>query len=201
MRAALTALRSLSLTARTIDNANRIETLLEMRDRLQLLLQDNGLPEDQAGGISWQIIHWLRLSWGGRTLTRQWWGFSSSAPLLEEQQALLNVTADPVKSRRGRELRAVVWSILVASNLAPRSCFTASDIAVLIETEWSGIYLPKGDELDREERDRQLYEMFDGMGTIDRIRETLGLSQSRAYETYKRILTEKSNREQPGFKF
>jgi len=195
LRAAATALRSLSLSARPQQTDSRIETLLEMRERIDDLLQEQGLAPLAASGVSWQIIHWLRTNWGGRTLTRHWWGFCATGDTGETLPGV-NVTADPVRSHRGRELRAVIWGML-SSNLIPRTCFTATAVTAMIETELAGVYLPKGDELDRLQQDQKLFELFSGMDSLDKIRETLGLSQSRAYERFKAIQRSREKKEQP----
>jgi Mor family transcriptional regulator len=194
--------RGLSLADRKASEP--CETLYNMRDRIAELLQDHGMDEAISEAVAGQIIDWLRKSWGGRSLTRQWWGFVTGglqASSIEVDGELFPMFSDPVKSRRGRELRAVVWATLVFSRSAeraiiPRPCYLATEIAALVEHEWATIYVPKGEEIDRQTRDREIYKAFDGLGNIDKMT-ALGVSQSTAYEVYKRVAAEKVKREQP----
>ncbi len=202
MNAAVRLVRGLGMADRKASEP--CETLYNMRDRIAELLQERDVAEAAAELIAGHIIDWLRKSWGGRTLTRQWWGFVNGglqATSLEVDGELFPVFSDPVKSHRGRELRAVVWEILCRGkkSFAPtggRICYLATEIAALVEQEWATIYVPKGEEIDRQARDREIYKAFDGLGNIDKMT-ALGISQSTAYEVYNRVRTEKVKREQP----
>jgi hypothetical protein len=179
-----------------------------MRDRIAELLQERGLPEAEAIAAAGRMIDWLRKSWGGRTLTRQWWGFAKGGEggTVNGEENLLPFTphpsllSDPVKSKRGRELRAVVWGIL-ALHPSPftinRICFSATEIAAMVERDWATVYVPLGEDLDRQARDQEIYKAFDGLGRMEKCT-ALGVSQSTAYERFRRMAADTEKREQPG---
>lgn len=195
LRAAVRLVRGLSLDQRT-PNRDPCETLYNMRDRIAELLQDRGYADSTADRIAGSIIDWLRTHWGGRTLTRQWWNFAAGSGPNEGTGELLRVEGDAVKSQRGRELRAVVWGIMVVAPL-PGICHAATAIAALVEHDWATIYLPQGGHIDRRDRDRQVGQKFAGLGSIDQVI-ALGVSQSRAYEINRRTQRERDKKEQPG---
>lgn len=200
--AAMRLVRGLALADRESSGRDPLETLSLMRDGIAELLQERGLPEAAAASITVRVIDWLRKNWGGRTLTRQWWGFVISgkqATGIEIDGELFQVHADPVKSKRGRELRAVVWGILIShpSSLISHPCRVATAITALIENEWATIYVPRGDDLDRQARNRKIHHEFSGLGRIDEMMPH-GLSQSTLYAINKRISDAKEKREQPG---
>lgn len=202
MKAAVRLVRGLALADRKASGP--CETLYEMRDRIAELLLEHGINEFSAEAISDRIIDWLRKSWGGRSLTRQWWGFVNGglqSSSIEMDGELFPVFSDPVKSVKGRELRAVVWAELADAPPFLKGglggiCRIATEITALVEQEWATIYVPKGEEIDRQARDREIYKAFNGLGDIDKMT-ALGISQSTAYEVYNRIAATRSKREQP----
>lgn len=199
IRAAVRLVRGLSLDQRN-QSADRDKTLIIMRDRIAELLQDHGVAGNVAESAAGQIIDWLRnpAVCGGRTLTRQWWGFfvnGKQACSMEIDGELIKVERDPVKSLRGRELRAAAWAVLAPLSIA-RICHLASEIAAMVESDWATVYVPLGEDLDRQARDNAIHQAFAGLSSIERVT-ALGVSQSTGYEVYKRLEGQRQKRQQP----
>lgn len=179
------------------------ETLREIYDHIVEAINGDA-SSDQAAAIAVHVTEWIRHNWAGRTLTRKWWGPAGGVADPEQSGILIEVAADPVRSIRGRELRAVAWTILASSTtmwVGGRRgiCRIANAIALAVESEWSRttIYVPSAKEVDRAIRDAQVWRDFDDLSTIDRVIDKYGLSQRQIYDIAKKVQAEKDLREQP----
>lgn len=181
------------------------EILRATHHELVEALVDAGVAEQPAADVALQVVEWIRGNWGGRTLTRIWWGFPTGkqTPDAETSAELLPVASDPVKSFRGREVRTVAWSILVQQP-APLAgvCRLASLIALTVERclaliGGGGSYIPKAAEVDRAQRDQDVWSRFHWLGNIDQVIARTGLAQSQLYAIKRRVQKERDAREQP----
>jgi Mor family transcriptional regulator len=175
------------------------ETLRDIYDKIEDLIistHGNFLSVD----IPLYITEWIRKNWSGRTLIPGWWGRILAEDHID-QGTLIDVAADSLRTMRGRELRAVVWSILAlqVAGQVTGICRLATAIAQLVETEWSRqpVYIPKAPEVDRAFRDALVWQQFSGFANIDRVVIGHGLSQSSIYTIYRRLQKDREAREQP----
>lgn len=175
------------------------ETLRDIHDKVEEVLLEAAVPAEIAAAVAVQVTEWIRRTWGGRTLTRQWWQRVMTAPVDDQPQLITEAPpADPVKSVRGRDLRAYAWACLVPFRL-PGTCRLATAITALVESEWGGgIYVPAAPEIDRELRDLAVWQKFAGLSSFDGIIQGHKVSQARIYEIYRRVQKDKDRIEQPG---
>ena len=179
------------------------ETFRDIHDKILEAIAGE-TPSPQAAAIAVHVTEWIRHNWAGRTLTRKWWGPLGGAVDRDQSGTLIEVSADRVRSLRGRELRTVAWTILASSPALwvdgwRDICRIATTIAVAVESEWSRtvIYVPSAKEVDRAIRDAQVWRDFDKLSTIDRVIDKYGLSQRQIYDIAKKVQDEKDLREQP----
>lgn len=178
------------------------EILRATHNEIVEALVEAGVANEAAAEIAIQVVEWIRKNWGGRTLTRIWWTFDGRGADQETTTDTLpgvQARQDPVKSLRGRELRAAAWGI-VALLPAADCCRLASTVAQTVEgcLALGVIYIPKGEEVDRAIRDQLVYNKFRWLGNIDQVIDRTGLSQSQLYAIKRRVQKEREEREQPG---
>ncbi|MFH1027694.1 MAG: Mor transcription activator family protein [Pseudomonadota bacterium] len=175
------------------------ETLRDMYDKLNETLV-NLEAMSATVDIALYVTEWIRTNWSGRTLIPSWWE-PSSPPVSDADQELpgVEVVSDPVRTRRGRELRLVAWEIMALQGL-PRSCEVAEALAARVEAEWSRVqvYVPKAPAVDRAIRDAAVWRDFSGFSTIGKVVQAYNLSQSVIYDIARRVQKDKDAREQPG---
>ncbi|MFH1027800.1 MAG: Mor transcription activator family protein [Pseudomonadota bacterium] len=175
------------------------ETLRDMYDKLnETLIELEAVSE--TVDIALHCTEWIRANWSGRTLIPSWWE-AISPPAVDTEQELpgVEVVIDPVRTRRGRELRLAAWEIMALRGL-PRSCEVAGAIAARVEAEWSRVqvYVPKAAAVDRAIRDAAVWRDFGGFHTIGKVVQAYNLSQSVIYDIARRVQKDKDAREQPG---
>jgi len=175
------------------------ESLRDLYDKLDETLIELG-EEPAAVNIALYVIEWIRKHWNRRVLTPGWWGVVPTEPASDGEQDLpgVDITPDPVRTVRGRELRLAIWEIIAMQRLA-RSCRLATALAARVEAEWSHhpIYVPIARKVDRAVRDAAIWRDFGGYRTIDMVVERHNLSQSVIYDVFRRLQKEKAAREQP----
>jgi len=179
------------------------ETLRDIHDKILYAITGEEVTAP-AAAIAVQVTEWIRHNWAARTLTRKWWGLMGGGADAGQSGTLIEVSVDPVRSHRGRQLRAVAWGILATSPDGWRDiCRVATVIAVAVESEWSRttIYIPSGKEVDRAIRDAGVWLDFSHLDTIDRVIAKYGLSQRQIYEIARRVQDDRDLREQPSFGF
>lgn len=174
------------------------ETLRDVHDLILEIAGEHATPDQ----IALRITEWLRHTWGGRTLTRQWWEFARKPESDADTLPLPYVASGElatVTSARGRELRLAAWQIIIAAQPSPGPCRLANAVAAGIELEWSrtSIYIPKGHSAERVLRNQQIWRSFSGLASIGQVIATSGLSQSSIYTINRRIRKEKDLFEQP----
>lgn len=173
------------------------ETLRDIHDKLVETLDELGL---EPGDIAFQVVEWIRRNWNRRVLIPSWWGAVPAEPAAAGEQDLpgVEVETDPVRTLRGRELRAAVWEIAALRGLSG-SCHVATALAARVESEWSHhqVYVPIASNVERAVRDAAIWQDFGGFKTIDRVVEKHNVSQSVAYDIFRRLQKEKNAREQP----
>lgn len=161
---------------------------------------DNGAASDTVD-IAWYVTEWIRANWSRRILTPSWWGPAETRGEEGAELPGIKPAADRVKTERGRELRLVVWEIIVAR--APETkqvCYLATAIARCVEDHWSkgrGVYIPHAACVDRAVRDAQVWRDFGGLSTIDRVIDVHQVSQNVIYTIFRRLQKDKDAREQP----
>ncbi|MRR33173.1 hypothetical protein EG829_00535 [bacterium] len=173
------------------------ETLRDLHDKLAETLEEMGV---EPGDIAFQVVEWIRRTWNRRVLIPSWWGAVPAEPAAAGEQDLpgVGVEPDPVRTLRGRELRTAAWEIMALRGL-PGSCRVATALAARVEAEWSRhqVYVPIARNVERAARDAAIWQDFGGFKTIDRVVATHNVSQSVAYDIFRRLQREKNAREQP----
>ncbi|GFO67902.1 hypothetical protein GMLC_14810 [Geomonas limicola] len=180
------------------------ETLRDIHDKILDAISGDEVTSTDAA-IAVHVTEWIRRNWGARTLTRKWWGMLRGEVDGDQSGTLVEVSADPVGSLRGRELRAAAWVILSGSRAMwieqgrRGICEVASLIAVTVEAEWTRttIYIPSGKEVDRAIRDAHVWRAFGGLADIDGVISTFRLSQRQIYDIVKRVQGKRDRQEQP----
>jgi len=179
------------------------ETLRDIYDKIdEVIIAAEAKPG--CMDIALHVTEWIREHWSRRTLIPAWWGCAEVKPDTDDTDEILpgvEIQVDPLRTMRGRELRDVVLGILLTdpNAIVSRPCHLATDIAALVENEWSRIqvYIPKAAAVDRAIRDARIYADFNGFSTIDRVVTVHNLSQSSIYEVFRRLQKDKDAREQP----
>jgi Mor family transcriptional regulator len=180
------------------------EAFRDMHDQILDALAGEETNE-AAAAVAVHVTEWMRSNWGGRTLTRKWWKLVQGDEEAKHSATLIEVSADPVRSLRGRELRAAAWVILAGSRFLWADqgwsdiCHTATLIAVTVEAEWTRavIYLPTGKEVERAIRDAAVWRHSKGSANIDQTIATFRLSERQIYDISRRLRLDKEQREQP----
>lgn len=171
------------------------ETLRDIHDKLVETLEEMGL---EPGDVAVQVVEWIRRNWNRRVLVPSWWGPVPAEPAGDEVLPGVNVESDPVRTMRGRELRAAAWEIVALRGMA-HPCRVATALASRVEEEWTGeyVYVPIAREVERAIRDAAIWRDFGGFGTIDALVTKYNLCQSCVYDAFRKLQKEKSLREQP----